>query len=839
MGPVAALLLAAWMAAHAAEPVLPVLEALPAPAVPDDSAPWPEDGVIEVILDVSVDAAGSVVSAGARDPNTPEAFARAAVDAALSARFTPARDAEGQPAPATIGLAVRLVRDQAAPRSVTGLVRQAGTRVPLDNVRVEATSADGTTRVATTDDAGRFSFAGLPPGPTLIAAQGPALRREEAAVTVREDAVQDVVLSLVQDSALAADNVGTELVVEGRRATPEVTERVLSAELARVLPGTNGDVVKVVQSLPGVSRAPLGTGNLIIRGTAPEDSGSFLDGTPLPIVFHFAGLTTVLASDAVAEVVYLPSNASVRYGRILGGLIDIRTTNELPERNRRVLGVDLYQSSLYVDQKIGERGVLSISGRRSYIDTIAQPILDAQQAPVQAPRFWDIQARALHVADSGRVSELLVLTSSDEFRLLGDDGDSDEPLFALSIDFWRARGRVVHPVGGGFTHESVVSIGVDTEDFAQAGDDTATETLSTIAVRDEWQRPATPDQLGTRLGIDLLAGRDLFLYDVANFGPFEGGSTPYIAPAAYAELSAMWGPVTLTPGVRGDLALLPYDYIGGSLDPRGSVRWRLDDAWTLSAATGTYSRLPSARQVISSSDGNPTLVAERSWQSALGLEFQPRGDLSIETTAFGNRIDRRVVGREDRFRFFTGPPPSGPLDDGPYENDGLAVIYGAEFLARVDRPRTTAWLAATLSRSLRRDRPSDDLVPFIYDQPLVLTAVWTTLLPKNWRLGARYRFTSGTPYTPVVNRLQDLENNVFIPVYGENGSERLPVFTALDLRVDKTYTFDAWTLTCSVDLQNLAPRPNPEVAGYNGDFTELQPITGLPPLPVFGFRAEW
>ena len=37
-------------------------------------------------------------------------------------------------------------------------------------------------------------------------------------------------------------------------------------------------LIKAVQNLPGVARAPLGVGQLIIRGTAPEDSAYFLDG---------------------------------------------------------------------------------------------------------------------------------------------------------------------------------------------------------------------------------------------------------------------------------------------------------------------------------------------------------------------------------------------------------------------------------------------------------------------------------------------------------------------------------------------------------------------------------
>ena len=40
----------------------------------------------------------------------------------------------------------------------------------------------------------------------------------------------------------------------------------------------------------------------------------------------------------------------------------------------------------------------------------------------------------------------------------------------------------------------------------------------------------------------------------------------------------------------------------------------------------------------------------------------------MEVTGFYSRLWDLVVGNEDAFRFFTGPPPEGPLDADPYAN---------------------------------------------------------------------------------------------------------------------------------------------------------------------------
>lgn len=817
---------------------LPVLLHLPPAQVPGAEAAWPPDGIVEVVVQVEVAADGTVLAVAHEGPLS-DAFRVPALDMARSARFEPARDDTGTAVDARIALRVRLDRDATPPPSISGTVGVAGSAERLSGLLVELTDDTGQVRVASTAADGTFAFVGLPAGTWTLRAGGSGLRPETVAVTTRAGAVQEVDLRLVRDAALTADAVGAELIVQRRPSATVVTERVLDTDLAMVLPGTNGDVVKVVQSLPGVARSPLGTGSLIIRGTAPEDSVGFVDGMPLPMVFHFGGLSTVIHGRSVAEVGYVPGNAGVRYGRFLGGLVDIHTRDTRPEHPVRAVHVDLYQAGLFLDTPVGDRSALTVSGRRSYIDTLLQGALDARGIPVQAPVYSDVQARWLRIADSGTRTELLFLRSHDTFEYLGVEEGEEVPAVALDLAFWRLRGRLQQSVGG-VQHELVVGVGVDTESFSSFSYDGAHEQVASVTVRDEWLREPTPEALGWRVGLDLWSGRDVFLYDIEQYGPFEGGATPFHAPAAYGEVTVRRGPLTATPGLRGDLVVYPYDAISGSLDPRLHTRWTLDDVWALTAATGSYSRLPTARQMVASSDGNPTLLAERSWQNALGVEVSPRQGLRVEVTGFANRLDRRIVGREDRFRFQATPLlQSGPVDDGPYANDGTGTILGGELFARVDQPRFTGWLSGTVSRSRRVDRGDLEPTLFTYDQPVVLTALGTWLLPRNWRLGSRVRFTSGNPYTPVVQRFQDMESRSFVPIYGPEDSARLAPFTALDLRVDKTFTFQHWRLTTSLDLQNLTFRKNPELPAWNSTYTTFDPITGLPPLPVFGLEGEW
>src|SRR4029077_11503798 len=105
----------------------------------------------------------------------------------------------------------------------------------------------------------------------------------------------------------------------------ETSDVKVSASEARKVAGTQGDVLKVVQNLPGVARPPLASGQLVVWGSAPNDTLVYGDGAEIPAIYHGSGLRSAVNSDLISSVDLVPGGFNAEYGRSLGGLVRVET----------------------------------------------------------------------------------------------------------------------------------------------------------------------------------------------------------------------------------------------------------------------------------------------------------------------------------------------------------------------------------------------------------------------------------------------------------------------------------------------------------------------------------
>jgi hypothetical protein len=292
--------------------------------------------------------------------------------------------------------------------------------------------------------------------------------------------------------------------------------------------------------------------------------------------------------------------------------------------------------------------------------------------------------------------------------------------------------------------------------------------------------------------------------------------------------------VRLVPGLRGDW----FHYAGVdrfSGDPRVVLRWsrRPDQVWKVGA--GIFHQPPQPQE-LDPAYGNPQLALLWSDQYHAGLEQGITRALSLDATVYYLR-------RHDL------PLPSSRVDASGrierYASQGRGRSYGLELRLRHEvTSNFYGWISYTLSRSEATTdlpvpgQPPPPYTPTAFDQTHNLIVVASRRF-RAWELGARFRLVTGIPQTPIYGATFDADYNRWDPVSGPTGSQRRQTFHQLDVRLERTFTFDAWRFSIYLDVQNVYNAQNPEATIYDYRYQNQAPVRGLPILPILGLRGRF
>jgi hypothetical protein len=127
--------------------------------------------------------------------------------------------------------------------------------------------------------------------------------------------------------------------------------------------------------------------------------------------------------------------------------------------------------------------------------------------------------------------------------------------------------------------------------------------------------------------------------------------------------------------------------------------------------------------------------------------------------------------------------------------------------------------------------------PGSFDQRVIMNLSGGYRFDEHWEVAAKFRYGTGRPYTPY---LFDPVSRKVTPDVVRWNAERLPDFHALDVRVDRRWLFNSWTLITYIDIQNIYNRDN--VQDYRWDFRNNRPQEGggtIGILPSIGISAEF
>lgn len=741
---------------------------------------------------------------------------------------------ESTPRPVYPGIRGRLT-------STTGGPVQAARVATDDGVYETWSLADGT-----------FVLEGVPPGTIRLLVSADGFLPLDYTVQLLPGMSPELTFALTPGkSAKGKKNGDSGVTVRGKRKPTGLTRYTLERDVLRQVPGTFGDPLRAIQNLPGINRAPYALGLLLVRGTGPNDSSTFIDGHEVPLLYHFFAGPSVLAPDMLQRIDYLPGNFSARYGRAIGGVLDVSTRRGEGDHWTGSADMDFFDAGLFAQGPIGEDTNVALAGRRSYVDGVirgAAAATDAGPSALLLPVYWDYQARVDHRLSAKHRLSALLFGSEDHFSLVGDPGGNGPDGGAEArIGFHRAKFDWDANLGQGTTLNVSPVVGVDVSSVS-ADTITVDALIWEYALRADLNlRPL--DTVTVKTGLDLL-GRlaDLSAevpFRLPTYRPYPGGGFLDNDPqaitrdvgvhqlAAYGE--ATWAPAetgfSVTPGLRLD----SFTATAGTkvmVDPRLNVRQQLTDEVALKGGVGVFSQPPTEFR-LDSELGNPDLEAEWADQYAGGVEIRADDATTLTAEVYYARRHDLVQRVEDVNLTDDGPSPTR------FDNVGAGRSYGFELMLRRETSKSTSgWLSYSLSRAEEKEGPNEPWRRVRTDQTHHVVAVWSAKLPAGWSIGTRIQLVSGSPLTTFEGSVFSADQSSYAPIeQADDGKSHQSLFHEVDIRVDKTFTGDVVDTTVYLDLINIENAHNPELLQWDYRYREFAFVRGLPVLPSLGIQV--
>jgi TonB family protein len=812
----------------------------------DSPARYPEQALSERVRDtvavdlvLEVDVNGRVTTARITSPKG-HGFDEAAASAASALVFEPATR-RGTPTAAKIRFSYTF---DPPPARVAGRVLRPPSDVGIEGAAVTVRDASGAAHLTTTDADGAFQVNDIVPGKVHVHVEARGRRTEDVDDELAPGEEGEIVLrlALTNDPPAAPADISHETLhprieevrVRSEKPPREVTKRTLSREEIAHIPGTNGDAIRSIQNLPGIARPPPFGGALVVRGSAPQDTSYFVDGTNVPLVYHFGGLSSVLPTEVLDRIDFYPGNYGAQYGRGMGGAVDVGARG--PKNDGKLHGmaqVDLIDARVVAERSLGKGWSFLVAGRRSYFDLWLGPILERSAGVSTAPRYYDYQVMLKKEFGPEHDLRFFFFGSDDRVDIFGSTGGELVLGGGVSstVAFWRIQGRYQYRVDAKTRITAVAAVGEDRTSVAIGSNYLDYKTVPISARAEISHRIADP--------LTLIAGTDVIdtPYDVrlrvprpSRPGVPESGLT--VLPPMTTMSGVMYTPgawalaeivpfrgTRIVPGFRADYANQTKEW---DLSPRIVVRQDLTRGrprTTVKGGVGLYYQPPGFME-IDPTFGTPGLKSNRSVHYSLGMEQEVGAHVDVSVETFYKSLDRLVV-----------------QDLG---NTGDGRVYGTEWLLRwKNDPKFFGWIAYTLMRSERRETEAQDLRLFGYDQTHILTAIVSRTFGNGWRVGGRFRLVSGDLYTPQYYGALDVDRASYLPVssYPPDG-QRLGAFHQLDVRLDKTWDLGVFKLTAYADIQNVYFHRSQEGVAYNFNYTKSAPVLGLPLLPILGVRGD-
>ncbi len=269
---------------------------------------------------------------------------------------------------------------------------------------------------ATTDAKGFYKIP-LPVGEYIVKVSNVGYNPFRSKIYVKGDMVLNVELNDVTKQL-------EEVIVSASTSkkdiqTPSLGVTVLSLKGIKKLPTMMGevDVIRSLQSLPGVSSVGEGANGLNIRGSNVDQNLIFIDDTPIFNPTHMFGLFSVFASDAIRDLELYKGGIPSRFGGRTASVLDIKMIEPNTEKFKMQGGIGLVSNRIMAEiPVIKEKLSVLVAGRLSANDFLFKSVAPDNLKNIRA-NFSDIATKIYFRPNTKNTISVSAYLSNDYYRV--------------------------------------------------------------------------------------------------------------------------------------------------------------------------------------------------------------------------------------------------------------------------------------------------------------------------------------------------------------------------------------------------------------------------------------
>jgi len=640
----------------------------------------------------------------------------------------------------------------------------------------------------------------------------------------------------------------SERTVERLYKKPISTVQLSPLQIKKVPQVAEADLLRTLQTLPGIVPLSDFSSALYIRGGTPDQNLHMLDGTDVYNPEHMFGLFSTFNSDAIKHVELSKGGFGAEYGGRLSSVLNITNLDGNREEFEGTANISLLSVKTTLQLPLGNLGSLSGAVRRTYFDKTVANFVD----DIPEYYFYDGSLKAFFDIDKNNKLTISGYGGNDylDFKLNNKATEKE----GFQYDWGNQTGSVrwTHV----FTPRLFSNFWITYSTFRSNFEFDLYQVLEQNTIDDFTFKGNLEyhysDELSTRFGfeqknlnLDYFFEENNMLIDIAHHAR---------QLSLYSQLN--WKP---TPAWNIELGMR-YNYFNSDTtthnwSPRFSTKYRLSDTIILKAAAGRYYQFLHRISRFFISD-IWTISGKYQNRAAanhylLGYQQEIADDYEFEIEAFikdyANLYSfNQNTGADIETNNYTADGRPVFTTTEAVFNRGDGKTYGFEVLLRKDLGRVTGWVGYAYSYTKyktdginldrwfmpRHDRTSTinamgniDLLSTRNKLVLGLNFVYSTGQPIT-EPGSAYVIAGG-PYSPenFVSYAPTKINNI-----------RLPHYARLDLSLTYLIKFNGWTMSPYLQIYNIGNRGNVWFISY--EYENGKPIIEeqymLPILPTIG-----